>query len=128
MGIGVQLPRDVREARKPLYPAMKTAKDSEKSVKFVDFPLNGNDDFDLDQNIEDETLDMDITETELHEAVYTQNNNKSPGTDNLPGEIFKSAYDIMSPFLLKLYNRLFNSSEYPISWGEDDQLRDMGNA
>ena len=34
LGIGVQLPKDVRDARKPLYPEMKKAKDEGKSVKF----------------------------------------------------------------------------------------------
>ena len=34
-GIGAQIPKDIRDARKPLYPAMKQAKDSGQSVKFV---------------------------------------------------------------------------------------------
>ena len=34
-GIGAQLPKEVRDARKPLYPKMKEAKDEGKSVKFV---------------------------------------------------------------------------------------------
>lgn len=35
LGVGAQLPKDVREARKPLYPAMKKAKDEGKDVKFI---------------------------------------------------------------------------------------------
>jgi hypothetical protein len=34
-GVGAQLPRSVREARKPLYPVMKKAKNEHKTVKFV---------------------------------------------------------------------------------------------
>ena len=34
MGIGVQLPKDIRDARKPLYPAIKKAKADEKHVRF----------------------------------------------------------------------------------------------
>ena len=34
-GIGAQIPKDIRDARKPLYPAMKQGKDSGQSVKFV---------------------------------------------------------------------------------------------
>ena len=35
LGVGAQLPKNLRDARKPLYPAMKEAKDAGKDVKFV---------------------------------------------------------------------------------------------
>ena len=35
LGVGAQLPKSLRDARKPLYPAMKEAKDAGKEVKFV---------------------------------------------------------------------------------------------
>lgn len=35
LGIGAQLPKDIRNGRKPLYPAMKKAKDEGKNVKFI---------------------------------------------------------------------------------------------
>ena len=35
LGIGAQLPKQLREARKPLYPAMKKAKGAGKHVRFV---------------------------------------------------------------------------------------------
>ena len=34
-GVGAQLPKGIRDARKPLYPVMKKAKDEGKNVKFV---------------------------------------------------------------------------------------------
>ena len=45
-------------------------------------------------------------------------NNKSPGIDSRTGEILKASYEFVSPFLLSLYNIMFNSSEYPRAWGE----------
>lgn len=44
MGVGAQLPKEIRDARKPLYPIMKKAKDEGKNVKFVGKKLfiNGN--------------------------------------------------------------------------------------
>ena len=63
-------------------------------------------------------LDAEITEAELKEAVFHQKNNKSPGIDHLNAELFKISLDIISPFLLKLYNRIFQNGEYPRSWGE----------
>ena len=63
-------------------------------------------------------LDAEITEAELRDAIFHQKNNKSPGIDNLSSELFKISFDIVSPFLLKLYNRLFSNGEYPRCWGE----------
>lgn len=34
-GVGAQLPKGLRDARKPLYPTMKEAKDAGKDVKFI---------------------------------------------------------------------------------------------
>ena len=53
---------------------------------------------------------------ELRSAISSQNNNKSTGEDNVIAEIFKSGNDSFSSLLLKLYNKLFNSSQYPDSW------------
>lgn len=66
----------------------------------------------------DNEIDQNFTEMELRSAVFSQKNNKSPGTDNLLSEVFKTAYDVIAPFLLTLYNRLFSSGEYPRTWGE----------
>ena len=78
-----------------------------------------------DQSLIDETetilnpeLDSEITNTELLNAIMHQKNNKSPGIDNLIVETLKISFDIISPFLLKLFNRLFSNGEYPKAWGE----------
>lgn len=83
--------------------------------------LNGPDpspDLTMSQNIQNVDLDAEISEIELRNAVFSQKNNKSTGTDYLCAELFKSAYDIICPFLLKLYNRLLLNGEYPRLWGE----------
>lgn len=72
----------------------------------------------FDENIYNRELDKNITEPELRDAVFSQNKNKSPGKDELTSEILQSSYDIISEFLLKLLNRLFNNGEYPLIWGE----------
>ena len=73
---------------------------------------------DLNQNVYNEELDSEFTDSELRMAVFTQKNNKSPGIDNIPCEIIKAAYGFISPFLLKLYNRIYSTGEYPRSWGD----------
>ena len=57
--------------------------------------------------IEYPELDSKITESELKNALFQQKNNKSHGIDLLSAEIFKISFGLISPFLLKLYNRLF---------------------
>ena len=65
-----------------------------------------------------EDLDFHFTESELRKVIFSLNNNKSPGIDCITSEILKSAYDLISPFLLTPYNRMFNSGEYPHTWGQ----------
>lgn len=69
-------------------------------------------------NIESAYLDRDFSEEEIRSAVFSQKNNKSPGVDNITSEMIKSSYEIISPFLLKLYKHLYSKGEYPRSWGE----------
>ena len=66
---------------------------------------------DLNQNITCEELDTEFTYSELHSAIFMQKNNKSPGIDNIPCEIIKASYEFISPFLLKLYNRIYITGE-----------------
>ena len=84
-------------------------------------PINTEDDtsdFDHEQESVYEELDYEFTEQDLRRAVFSQKDNKSPGIDSISSEILKSSYDFISPLLLKLYNRMLNTGEYPRSWGE----------
>ena len=72
----------------------------------------------MNQNIFDEELDFDSTESELRRAVFAQKDNTSPGIDSISSEILKASYDVISPSLLYLYNRMFRNGEYPRSWGD----------
>ena len=64
---------------------------------------------DLNQNITGEELDAEFTYSELHSAIFMQKNNKSPGIDDILCEIIKASYEFISPFLLKLHNRIYNT-------------------
>ena len=58
-----------------------------------------------------------ITEQEIRKAVFKQKNGKSSGPDNLGSEIIKASYEIISPYIIALFNNLFDKAEYPESWG-----------
>ena len=65
----------------------------------------------------DPDLDSDISLEELKRSVFHKKNNASYGLDNVCSEAIKASFDIISPFLLKLVNQIFNSGDYPDSWG-----------
>jgi hypothetical protein len=64
----------------------------------------------------DNELDAVFPELEVKNAVFAQNNSKSPGPDNLIAEGFKHLFDIISPFIVKLYNEIFTHGMFPESW------------
>ena len=63
-------------------------------------------------------LDSQFTTDELKKVIFNLKSNKSPGTDGLIAEIFKSSYNILSPLLLRLFNVIFISGSYPKQWSE----------
>ena len=69
-------------------------------------------------DIVDEDLDINFTSSEIKKAVFAQSNSKSPGNDKLISEIFKHIYDIISPFLLELFNTIFQKGNFPEKWAE----------
>ena len=71
---------------------------------------------DNQNQISDNELDLKITEQEIQKALFKQKNGKASGPDDIFAEILKSSYDIVSPHLVKLYNKLFSYAEYPENW------------
>ena len=82
---------------------------------------NQNNESRTDPNVEANVngdFDIEFTMTELRSTVFSQNNNKTPGMDSIPSEIIKASFDLISPFLLNLYNKMYSTGEYPRSCGE----------
>ena len=52
-----------------------------------------------------------FTYSEMQSAVFSQNNNKTLGTDDITtsSEIIKASSDLNSSFLLNLYNWMFET-------------------
>ena len=62
-------------------------------------------------------MDSDITEDEVKAAIrHLKNNHKSPGPDGIINEIFKALHTVITPFLVKYFNKLFSSGSYPKEW------------
>ena len=57
-----------------------------------------------------------ITETELHNAVFSLNPQSSSGADGIGLDLIQSAFKTLSTTLLKLYNKCISLSYYPKEW------------
>ena len=62
---------------------------------------------------------------ELKSATFHQKNNASYGPDNVCSEAIKSSFDLISEDLLNIVNHIFNTGEYPETWGRDIVARSI---
>ena len=61
-------------------------------------------------------LDNEITECEVRQAIKKLKAGKATGLDEKPGEFLKIAEPIITPFLTKLFNKIFQTGHYPFAW------------
>lgn len=69
---------------------------------------------------EKETRDMikPITKQEVLKTIKSLKNSKSPGTDGLPGELYKFFAEQLSPVRLKVFNYTLSKRDPPQTWSE----------
>uniref|UniRef100_A0A8C6XIC2 Reverse transcriptase n=1 Tax=Naja naja TaxID=35670 RepID=A0A8C6XIC2_NAJNA len=61
-------------------------------------------------------LNRNITIEELREVIQKQKNNKTPGMDGLPGEVYKSLGETIDLILLEVCNVVLTEARLPESW------------
>lgn len=61
-------------------------------------------------------LDNTITENEVANAIKKLKHGKACGLDGIEGEFLKYAGDVITPFLTKLFNRIYNIGQFPKEW------------
>jgi hypothetical protein len=61
-------------------------------------------------------LDDDITIDEVKKAIRKLKSGKAPGLDEVSTDFLKATENIISPFLTKLFNHLFNTGTFPQDW------------
>ena len=67
-------------------------------------------------NIEVQELDKPITEAEILKAINSLKRGKSPGFDGVLSDFFIDAREFVIPYLVKIYNKIYDSGIYPESW------------
>uniref|UniRef100_A0A2D4ML09 Reverse transcriptase domain-containing protein n=1 Tax=Micrurus spixii TaxID=129469 RepID=A0A2D4ML09_9SAUR len=65
-----------------------------------------------------EMLNVEITMTEMKEAISKQKCNKSPGPDGIPAELYKEIQTPLEQLMLDLYNKTLEQAKLPNSWTE----------
>ena len=61
------------------------------------------------------TCEGEITEAECTKALSTMQNNKSPGSDGLTTEFYRSFWDIISTYVVNSFNYAFKNGNLSIS-------------
>ena len=88
----------------------------QKVTEFID---SDNNVFDIMSNeVLWDILNAPINEEELCKALGKLKNNKSSGIDGIPSEFYKYGGKTMKRLLIALYNRIFDSGDYPALWCE----------
>ncbi|MCG7875093.1 MAG: reverse transcriptase family protein [Candidatus Thiodiazotropha endolucinida] len=67
-------------------------------------------------NVQVEDLDKPITEAEVQNVIRSLKRGKSPGFDGILNDFFLDTTTFISPYLVKIYNKIFDSGTYPESW------------
>ena len=57
-------------------------------------------------------------EQDIVSSIWSLKTGKSPGPDGLTSEFFKFTCTEIAPYLRDIFNAIFNSGEFPASWGE----------
>lgn len=70
----------------------------------------------LNQDTEDDLTGPPITRAEIERAIQTLKNNKAPGPDEIPAELIKLLDDKGVAVLRKLFNRIYETGQYPLQW------------
>lgn len=65
---------------------------------------------------ESNMTDMPITQEEVENAIQLSKNNKSPGPDEIPCELFKLIDESNIKIIVKLFNNIYDTGIYPHDW------------
>ena len=63
-------------------------------------------------------LNQRISENEIVAALNAMANGKAPGLDGVTIEMFKAAKQFWIPLLSTLFNRIFDTGNYPKEWAK----------
>ncbi len=69
-------------------------------------------------NVPNDDLNESITESEILRAINQVHANRASGPDGVGIVFYKNTATLIVPYLLRLFNDIFNSGNIPDTWGE----------
>ena len=68
------------------------------------------------EEVKVEDLDKNISELEIHQAIDKLKKGKAAGIDGISPELLKLTKPKTSNYLLKLFNKIYDNSYFPLEW------------
>ena len=68
-------------------------------------------------DLQDSIFNSQITEEEIIKSVHALYESKAAGLDQISPGFFIHGIDIILPLVVRFFNRLFESGEFPEPWG-----------
>ena len=59
---------------------------------------------------DNEVLCRPFSEEEVKNALFSMNNNRAPGPDNIPAEFYQHFWDIMKKYIMRLFTALYEGT------------------
>ena len=72
--------------------------------------------WDEEEIVTDEEMDEEITEGEIKNVIKNLKKDKATGLDEISADLLQTAGQKVTPFLKKLFNRMYTISYFPIEW------------
>ena len=63
------------------------------------------------------------SKAEILKAITALENNKAPGNDQLPAELFKADPNLVADILHSLFTKIWNSNTIPTTWSKGNIIK-----
>ena len=89
---------------------------TEYCSELYNYELNGDDSvLEVQESKNDDSENL-ILKSEVEEAIKMLKKGKSPGVDNIPGELIQAGGEFMSTALLHICNKIWKNKKWPENW------------
>jgi calcineurin-like phosphoesterase family protein len=114
-----QKPYNIKDEEENII--METGQVKERWTDYFSQLLNVDQEADSTEEIFDQVDNIyKITQEEVRWAIKKSKNNKAPGPDTIPNEVYKAGEDIMVEQLTDLFNAAYINGQVPEEWCQSD--------
>ena len=89
---------------------------TEYCSELYNYKLNGDEQVLNTEKSNNDDKDDTILMSEIEEAIKSLKKGKSPGVDNIPGELIQAGGDHMSAALFNICNKIWKDGKWPENW------------